>query len=185
MRSVTAPVSDPENRAESPGDAEAGVAAPLFRLDPGWLFVLAGLAVCAAGVLLPAQADLHSLRLQLDELRNEEARWYARLKAHSDFVDQVDRGEPELVRRLAATQLNMIPAGETPVLLSTTNTAPVTHWIDQTVKVEASPVKPLPISALSRLANGPDRLWLFAGGIMCVFIGLLMGPGLVRQAQDE
>lgn len=161
------------------------VAAPLFRFDPGWMFVLAGLAVCAAGVLLPAQADLHALRQQMSELKTEESRWYARLKAHGDFLDQVDREEPDLVRRLAATQLNMILTTETPVLLAATGTPPLTQWIDHTVKVEKSPVKPLPISSLSRLANGPDRLWLFAGGIMCVFIGLLMGPGLVRSRWED
>src|SRR5215510_11582214 len=61
---------------------------PLFRVDPGWLFILAGLFVCAAGVILPAQNDLQSLRNQLEQLRSEEVHAYARLKAHSDFMDQ-------------------------------------------------------------------------------------------------
>jgi hypothetical protein len=51
---------------------------PLFQFDPGWLFVLAGLGVCAAGVLLPAQTDLEALQLQVAQLRSEEVQAYGR-----------------------------------------------------------------------------------------------------------
>ena len=167
--------------SESASESARGPGAPLFRVDPGWLFVLAGLVVCAAGVLMPAQADLHTLRQRSDDLQVEESRWYARLKAHADFIDRMEREEPDLIRRLAAAQLNMIPSGETPVLLAASNPPPVTQWIDGTVTMEPRTDKPLAVSTLSRLANGPDRLWLFAGGIMCVFIGLMLGPGLTSR----
>ena len=158
------------------------VTGPLFRFDAGWLFVAAGLAACAAGVVLPAQGDLRSLQQQLQTLRAEEARAYARLKAYNDFLDQLDEEDPALVRRLAASQLNIVPANDRPVLLSTAQIAPVTNWIEATVPFEPSNVRLPAESTLSRLASGPSRLWLFAGGIMCVFIGLLMGPGTVRKA---
>ena len=35
------------------------------RIDPGWLFVIAGLAICVAAVLVPAQRDLHELRWEM------------------------------------------------------------------------------------------------------------------------
>ena len=155
---------------------------PLFRLDPGWLFIAAGLVVCAAGIILPAQNDLHALGRQLEQLEAEEARAYARLKAHSDFMDQVDRADPALIRRLAATQLNLVPEGDTPVLLAASATVPVTHWIDAAVQVDIRPPKTTPNSTLSRLANGPYRLWMFGAGIMCVFVGLMLGPGEARAA---
>lgn len=150
---------------------------PLFRFDAGWLFILAGLAVCAAGILLPAQADLRVLREQTDRLRDEEDRAYARLKAHSDFMDQVDRADPALIRRLAATQLNLVPETDTPVLLAASATVPVTHWIESAVQLDLRPPKSAPTSTLSKLANGPYRLWMFGGGIMFVFMGLLLAPG--------
>lgn len=154
--------------------------APLFRPDAGWLFVAAGLAVCAAGVILPAQSDLKTLQQQLDTLRTEESRAYARLKAYNDFLDELDEEDPALVRRLAASQLNIVPASDRPVLLSTAQIAPVTDWIEATVAYDPPAPRPLPDSTLSRLSNGPLRLWLFAGGIMCVFVGLLMGTTGVR-----
>ena len=153
---------------------------PLFQVDPGWLFILAGLAVCAAGVILPAQNDLRSLQHQLEQLRAEEVHAYARLKAHSDFMDQVDRADPALVRRLAAAQLHMLPASDTPVLLVKAEASPVTAWIDNTVRTDIRPARATPISTLSTLANGPYRLWMFGGGIMSVFVGLLLNPGPAR-----
>jgi hypothetical protein len=153
---------------------------PLFQFDPGWLFIAAGLTVCAAGIILPAQEDLQTLRLQLEQLRGEEIHAYARLKAHSDFMDQVDRADPSLVRRLAAAQLNLVPAGDTPLLLTASATSPVTDWIDATVNPDIRPPKPAPISTLGRLANGPYRLWMFGGGIMAVFVGLILSPTPVR-----
>jgi hypothetical protein len=146
------------------------------------LFILAGLAVCAAGVILPAENDLQSLQRQLDQLRAEEVRAYARLKAHSDFMDQVDRADPALVTRLAATQLRLLPASDRPILLAKAESPPVTAWIDGTVNVDIRPSNAPPTSTLSRLANGPYRLWLFGGGIMSVFVGLLMSPGPSRAS---
>jgi hypothetical protein len=153
---------------------------PLFRLDPGWLFIAAGLSVCAAVMILPVQSDLHGLRMQLEQLRNEETRAYARLKAHSDFMDQVDRADPALIRRLAATQLNMVPEGDTPVLLAASASVPVTHWIESAVKVDMRPPKAAPDTMLSKLVNGPYRLWIFGAGIMSVFFGVLLGTSTVN-----
>jgi hypothetical protein len=158
---------------------------PLFRFDPGWLFIAAGLAVCAAGLILPAQYDLQSLQTQLQLLQAEETQANARLKAHSDFIDQVDRAEPGLIRRLAATQLNLMPEGETPVLLASAPPSPVTHWIESGVKLDLRPPLPPTDSILSRLANGPHRLWMFAMGAMSVFIGLLLAPISLRNTQQN
>lgn len=154
---------------------------PLFQFDPGWLFIMAGLAICAAGIILPAQADLEALQRQLDKLLAEEGQAYARLKAHADFLDEVDRSNPALIKRLAQAQLNLVPGGDTPVLLADTDTSPVTTWIDSTVQVDIRPANVVTRSALSRIANGPDRLWMFGGGIMSVFIGLMLHAGPVRR----
>jgi len=149
---------------------------PFFHFDPGWLFILSGLALCAAGILLPAQADVEALQRQLEQLRDEESRALARLKAHADFLDQVDRADPALIKRLAAAQLNLVPEGDRPVLRATSNTAPVTNWVDSTVSFDIRPPKPQPVSTLSRWATGPQRLWMFGGGILAVFIGVLLSP---------
>ena len=47
--------------AAVPSEGTGGVAArmPLFRFDPGWPFVIAGLALIVSAVLIPAQRELH------------------------------------------------------------------------------------------------------------------------------
>lgn len=156
---------------------------PLFRLDPGWLFIIAGLAVCAAGVLLPAQADLRALEDQLAQLRAEEARAYQRLAAHADFIDQVERGDAAVIKRLAAAQLNMVPVTDKPLLLAGGGVRPVTLWIDTTLDPDVRPTRAEPVSTLSRWANGASRLWMFGGGIMAVFIGALISPEGSRRSR--
>ena len=145
------------------------------------MFIAAGLSVCAAVMIIPVQTDLNGLRVQLEQLRNEETRAYARLKAHSDFMDQVDRADPALIRRLAATQLNMVPEGDTPVLLAASASVPVTHWIESAVKVDMRPANAAPDTMLSKLVNGPYRLWIFGAGIMAVFFGVLVGTNTIHS----
>lgn len=156
--------------------------------DAGWLFVVAGVAICAAGLLIPAQRDLADIRQKRDALRHEEVVANERLTAHSVFLADIEREDPLLVRRLAAAQLNLMPKGDTPVLLASSGQSAVTTWIDATVMVP-----PVAIGAsgggggggaggagspLARLATGPYRLWLLSGGALAVFLGLLLDPSI-------
>jgi hypothetical protein len=111
----------------------------------------------------------------------EEALAYQRLAAHSDFIDQVERGEPAMVKRLAAAQLNLVPTSDTPLLLASHEASPVTGWIDSTLRLDMRPARPEPVSTLSRWTSGPSRLWLFGGGIMAVFVGVMIAPGGSRR----
>jgi hypothetical protein len=157
---------------------------PLFRFDPGWLFILAGLVTCAAGVLLPAQTDLDSLQRQLEQLRAQELLAYDRLKAHARFLDQVDRSDPAIVKRLAAAQLNLVPSGDKPLVVARSDASQLTDWIESTLDKDLRPPKLQTVSTLSRWANGPYRLWLFGGGIMSVFVGLMLSPAPTRIRQQ-
>jgi hypothetical protein len=146
--------------------------------DAGWLFVVAGVAICAAGLLIPAQRDLMDIRQKRDALHHEEVVANERLAAHSTFLADVEREDPLLVRRLAAAQLNLMPKGDTPVLLASSGQAPVTTWIDATVSVPPIPNGARADSPLARLATGPHRLWLLSGGVLAVFLGLLLDPSI-------
>ena len=48
-------------------------APPLFRLDAGWLFLAAGLALLAATVLIPAHDDLQQAELVLARAKAQRA----------------------------------------------------------------------------------------------------------------
>jgi hypothetical protein len=147
---------------------------PTIRLDAGWLYVLAGLALCAAGILVPARRDLEDLRRQRDRLADERAIGDERLHAYETFLHLLNEDDPSLIRRLAAAQLNLVPADEKPVLMAASRTATVTKWIDENVQSRRAEVEPAPATLLGRLVGGRGRLWVLAGGIVVVFVGLLL-----------
>ncbi len=149
------------------------------RLDPGWLFVAAGLVLCAAGILVPARQSVEDLQAQLTRLEQQHALNRDRLQAHQTFLDRLRHRDPSLMRRLAAAQLNLVPAGTTPVLIASTRRATVTDWIGHSVRAAAAPASPkLPghdqRSWLTSLTTGSGRLWVIGAGILVVFVGLLM-----------
>ena len=151
-----------------------------LRIDPGWLFVVGGLVLCVAGILLPAQRDLEDLRRQRAELRHEEAILQGRLAARGAFLQELDRRQPALIRRLAASQLNLIPQGEEPVLISASLNEDIISWVDATA--QATPTEQIhrANSTLSRLMTGRYRLWLLTAGVVSAFLGLLLDPSLTR-----
>lgn len=157
--------------------------APLFRIDPGWLFTLAGLAVMVSAALLPAERDLHDLRQQLAAIEFREARNGERLAAYDRFLKDLSGRDPVLLRRLAASQLNLMPEGQEPLLMATSIEHTVSDWIEATVpESEFEPASP-PDTLLSRLADGERRLWLMGGGAMVVFLGLVMGFAVSPRPQ--
>ena len=158
---------------------------PLFRIDPGWPFVLAGLALLIAGVLIPAQRELHELRGQQKLVEANEVRLYARLESYDRFLNDLRAGDPDLVRRLAIAQLNIVPKGEQSLLLTPGLNQTVAQWIDESVPPVTLQPEPYPDTLLGRLALGPKRLWLLAAAAFLLFVGLLIGPDPVRPLGER
>jgi hypothetical protein len=149
---------------------------PLFRIDPGWPFVIAGLLLLVAGVLIPAQRDLHELRNSLAIHKAVEDRTVRQLAAYDRFLTDLDAAEPQLVNRLAASQLNLMPKDERSMLLVPTLNSTVTDWIEDSEPMVMPSTSAYPDTLLSRLATGPRRLWVLAAGAFLVFVGLMLSP---------
>jgi hypothetical protein len=149
--------------------------APPFRIDPGWLFLIAGGVILAAVVLLPAMDGLRDAEHHRDRAIALETHQLERLARYSDFLSALDAGDPTLMRDLAASQLNLAPVGQDVVL------APATmeeRSADVFARLEPGftpPVEPTePDSVLHALATGgTTRLWMIAGGAFCVLLGVL------------
>ncbi len=148
----------------------------LFQFDPGWPFVVTGIGLIVAGVLIPAQRDLHELRGSLEVHRALLEHSERRLAAYEGFVEAIDEGETQLVRRLAASQLNRMAVDERPYLMLPSMNETVSSWIDASEPLEVPVVSPYPDTLLSRLATGPRRLWVLASGVFLIFLGLVFGP---------
>ena len=149
---------------------------PLFRIDPGWPFVIAGLLLLVAGVLIPAQRDLQELRNTLEIHRALEDQSIRQLAAYDRFLNDLDHGDEQLVGRLAASQLNLMPKDERSMLLVPSLNATVTQWIEDSEPAILPNPPAYPDTLLSRLATGPRRLWVLACGAFLVFVGLMLSP---------
>lgn len=149
----------------------------LSRCDPGWLFLLTGIALIAAVVILPARDDLDQAEWMRDQILAEEAYRGEQLARHSNLLQSLRAEDPKVVRWLAASQLNMaieghdvLPAAAMP--RGTRREADVFEMLNPVYDAPASPSPP--DSLLHRLAvDERARLWVVLGGAMCIFYGLL------------
>ena len=186
--SITEPMQTAPEQDGSPAVAKP---TPLFRIDPGWPFVIAGLLLLVAGVLIPAQRDLQELRNTLEIHRALEDQSIRQLAAYDRFLNDLDHGDEQLVGRLAASQLNLMPKDERSMLLVPTLNATVTQWIEDSEPAILPNPPAYPDTLLSRLATGPRRLWVLACGAFLVFVGLMLSPSApssrrgVRRPETE
>lgn len=142
-------------------------------LDPGWGFLLAGLAALAAAVLIPAQLDLVEAEHQRNRALVYEALHTERLERHQAFLNALDQGDPILLRALAASQLNLIPVG-LQQLGDVPTAEPASVFAHLEPPPAAAPKRPRLDSRLARLAtHRTTRLLLIVGGAIAVFIALL------------
>ncbi len=150
---------------------------PLVNIDAGWLFIIAGMTMIVAAMIIPPQMQLHDLEQRVASLRVQEHRSHERLRAYSDFLATLEEGDEVLIRRLVAAQLNLIPQNEQAVLVAASASEPVTTWIETTVSVPPHRRDGYTRSRLVDLVIGPDRQWVLGGSCVCLFMGLLLGRG--------
>lgn len=173
-------------RADTGGMASRATQ-PLFRLEPGWLFLLPGLALLGATVLIPAQDDLNEARWKRDRAVAIESNRLDRLDHYGSYLEALDRGEDSVVLSLAAAQLNMAPEGRQPVI-ALSDASRRDASVFPSLEPDPPALPPAPDlsnrSRLARLATGArSRLWLIAGGALCVMLGLL--PPVTRAGSSR
>lgn len=158
---------------------------PLIPLDAGWLFLLPGLVVLSATILIPALDDVQDAVFKRDRVLAIERHRLQRLQNYIDYLDAIDHGDESVELSLVASQLNMVPEDALPL-------SPPTEpgRVNASVFPELEPA-PLILrdapprenrSLLTRLAIGEkSRLWMIVVGAICILIGLLCGSGSTRR----
>ena len=177
------PTPPQSGRMSSPAcDGISPIARVLAELSPGWLFLLGGVLVVGAAMLLPAWRDVQTVRFERDQLAAQVDVASQRLAATHSIRDSLRRDDAELKQRLIAWQHNRLPVGDT-ALAREIYTAGVLGWIDSTVPAVAEVAIPRVPTRLERLVSGPPRLWMLGAGVLMVFVGLV-GFGASRS-EDE
>ncbi len=148
----------------------------LFRFDPGWLYLVSGVLLVGATVLIPAIDDLTQARFGRDRARAVATYHTERLERYSGFIDALDRAEPALLLSLAQTQLNLAPAGKRPLIdisrAGQPSSASVFPALEPVYTPAREPERPRTLLQRSTTSDRP-RLWLIALGMMLILIGVL------------
>lgn len=147
-------------------------------LDPGWLFIAAGLVLLLASVLIPAAEQVREARWQRDRALLVEKHRLERLERYAGFAAALERGERSLVLALAASQLNQIPADRVPVAVGSRSGYTDIRAGSASVfpNLEPDPIE-LPEfqrfeSTLSRMVTDErTRPWILVVGAVLVLIG--------------
>lgn len=163
-------------RAQSP--ARARRHGPLVRLDPGWLFLIAGVGTIAATVLIPAERDLRLARWERDKAKAVEDHRLERVRRYGQFQAALQSGDESVLLSLAATQLTQSPTDRVPL---TPIPDPARTSASVFPTLEPPPLREPPhpdmnrrISTLERWTTDDKvRPWLLAGGVLAVLIGVL------------
>lgn len=159
---------------------------PLIRLDPGWLFLIAGAAVVACTVLIPAQRSLDNAQWERDRALAIENHRVLRLERYAAYLDALNRGDESVLLSLAATQLNMSPEDRVPLAMpddpSMTSASVFPALEPAALQLPVRPEKARTPSLLERLTIGDtSRLWLMALGLICMVWGLLPTAGPIES----
>lgn len=165
-------------RAAIPSLPVSGVrarAVPLFRFDPGWLFVIAGAALLSCLIILPAQEDLRLAHDAKARALALEAHRSKRLANYAAYTDALARRDETLMKALAASQLNLAPADKAALV---TSAEYITRSAGVFADLEPAFVPPVPStppdSLLYALATRPTpRMWVIIIGAVAILYGLL------------
>lgn len=173
--------------ARSPaGSSGRSAARSSGGFDPGWLFVIAGVLLLGATVLIPAADDLSEAQFLRERAKLIQQHRQSRIDRYREYLNALSSKDRQLVVALAASQLNEIPADRR-VVDGWNGTGPDSRAADASVFPALEP-PPLVLpqrrhveSTLMRWTmEEKSRLWVIAGGAALVLFGLL--PRATRRA---
>lgn len=164
-------------------------------LDPGWLFLIAGVVIMGATIVIPATDSLAEARWQRERALTQERRRHERIENYERYLHALDAGDEQLALSLAASELNLIPEDREP-LPGLPRGEPDSATIFSALEPTAIRwnERPVPDSILYRwTTDDRRRLWLIAGGALACLLGLLPparprerpGPAATRPASGD
>ena len=146
------------------------------RLDFGWLYLLCGLVLTVAAIVLPARQDLEDLTSKKVSITSDFQELEYRVGVYQTFLEDVQVGKSQLTKRLIEMQFNKSPDGASVVIDRSASKTPLA-WVAQRAKRNrVLPMEVEQASTLSQFSFGQGRLWLLGFGAFAIFVGLIYSP---------
>ena len=146
------------------------------RFGFGWLFLVCGLVLAVSAIVLPAHQDLQHLRAKRNTIEANLDDLEHRIALYSNFLQDVNEGNPEMRQRLLEMQLNKPSAG-TPVVIDRSASHTPLDWIAQRSRKDRVILTTnKENSLLSGLSSGRSRLLFVGAAAFAMFIGFLRNP---------
>ena len=138
-----------------------------------WACFISGIILIIAASILPLRADLEWTRHQRNLALVTEQENAARNVSYAAMIDAIDQKNPDTLRLLAQSNLGMIPADRDALLMPGQSADPMTFELLEPAPLPRPEFAPN-YSRLEKLVMIPkSRLWVIAGGILLVLIGIL------------
>lgn len=158
----------PKSQPPQPGLPD-NIASEISR----WACFISGIILIVAASILPLRADLDWTRHQRNLALVAEQENAARNESYQHMIDAIDQKNPDTLRLLAQSNLGMIPATHDALLMPGQTADPMMFELLEPAPMPRPEFAPR-YSRLERLVIVPGtRLWVLAGGILLVLIGIL------------
>jgi hypothetical protein len=140
-----------------------------------WMGFLSGLALIVAVALIPPAADLDSMRLTRDRVLALEQTDLTRIQNYEAFRDALDARRPDTIRLVLAAQLQLVPRGQTALVLPGLPEDPrLFELLEPPPTVLPKSVAPTVPSRLTRMASSEiGRLALIGLATLAIIWGFL------------
>jgi len=142
------------------------------KLNFGWLYILCGLVLTVAAIILPAHQELQELKSKQEVIADDLEYLEYQVTIYETFLQDVVNREPDFIQRLTEMQFNRAPQGEQVVFDPSAPRTPL-EWVAQrAIKSRTIQSDVQQASLLSKFTEDEGRLWVLAVGIIILFVGL-------------
>jgi len=138
-----------------------------------WGFFACGIVLVVAAAILPLNADLEWTRHQRDLALVAEQENFARNESYAGMIDAIENQNPDTLRLLAQSNMGLIPASHDALVSPGYRSDPMMFELLEPAALERPVFEPQ-YSRLEKMVMVPkSRLWVIAGGMLLVLIGVL------------
>ena len=156
----------------------------LKRIDIGWFYLLCGLLLTVAAIVLPAQRALRELETKRVAIQNDFTELQYQIGVYESFLEDLHKHDSELQDRVFEMQMRINPAGASVVIDASASKTPL-EWVAQRARRDRFVDMNLKEdSILTGLSSGRSRLFLVGIGAFSMFIGFMKNQTHPEQLSD-